>query len=91
MLISEMYSGKGTPMISRKGKSTISQYACFKQSLTEYEIKATGLKPSMDPEIIRKITAKDKFANAQAKVGSTSNNNSRLDEIRERIRLQYLS
>lgn len=83
------YSGKGTPMMSRRGKSTISLYACFKQSLTDAEIKATGLKPTMDPDVIKKIMAKDRFANAQAKVGSSSNNNSRLDEIRERIRLQY--
>lgn len=46
------YSGKGTPMMSRRGKSTISLYACFKQSLTESEMKATGLKPTMDPEVI---------------------------------------
>ena len=46
------YSGKGTPMMSRRGKSTISLYACFKQGLTESEMKATGLKPTMDPEVI---------------------------------------
>jgi hypothetical protein len=80
------YSGKGTPMMSRRGKSTISLYACFKQGLTEAEMKATGLKPTMDEKVIEKIKARDKFANAQAKVASRTNNNSRLDEIRERIR-----
>ena len=41
MLINDnaKYSGKGTPMMSRRGKSTISLYACFKQDLTEMEIK----------------------------------------------------
>ena len=42
------YSGKGTPMISRRGKSTICLYACFKHNLTEFEMASTGLKPSMD-------------------------------------------
>lgn len=58
------YSGKGTPMISRRGKSTICLYACFKQSLTEHEMHATGLKPTMDPELIEKIKNQDKYANA---------------------------
>ena len=80
------YSGKGTPMMSRRGKSTISLYACFKQGLTEYEMKATGMKPAMDAEIIEKIKSRDKFANAQPKINTRTNNNSRLDEIRERIR-----
>jgi len=58
------YSGKGTPMMSRRGKSTISLYACFKQGLTEAEMKATGLKPTMDAKVIEKIKARDRFANA---------------------------
>jgi hypothetical protein len=52
-------------------------------------MKATGLKPAQDFKIIEKILARDKFANAQPKVLTRTNNNSRLDEIRERIRLQY--
>ena len=56
------YSGKGTPMISRRGKSTICLYACFKHSLTDIEMHATGLKPTMDPELIEKIKTKDKYA-----------------------------
>ena len=42
----------------------------------------------MDPELIEKIKAQDRFANAQPKVLTRNNNNSRLDEIRERIRKQ---
>ncbi|CDW81839.1 UNKNOWN [Stylonychia lemnae] len=82
------YSGKGTPMISRRGKSTICLYACFKHGLTDIEMAATGLKPSMDPELIEKIKTKDKYAHTQAKVFSqnSSGNNSKLQEIRERIR-----
>jgi len=52
-------------------------------------MKATGLKPAMDAELIEKIKAKDKFANAQPRVTTRTNNNSRIDEIRERIRTQY--
>ncbi len=85
------YSGKGTPMISRRGKSTICLYACFKQGLTDHEMEATGLKPSMDAELIEKIRTRDKYANAQPKVFSQGNNNSRLNEIRERIKQQYAS
>jgi hypothetical protein len=32
--------------------------------LTDVEMKATGMKPAMDSELIEKIKAKDKFANA---------------------------
>ena len=83
------YSGKGTPMMSRRGVSTISLYACFKQGLTEVEMKSTGLKPAMDADLIERIKAKDKFANAQPRVTTRANNNSRIDEIRDRIRTQY--
>lgn len=58
------YSGKGTPMISRRGKSTICLYACFKQGLTELEMAATGMKPLLDADIIENIKNKDKYANA---------------------------
>jgi hypothetical protein len=58
------YSGKGTPMMSRRGKSTISLYACFKQGLTDAEIKATGMKPPMDASVIERIKSSDRFANA---------------------------
>jgi hypothetical protein len=54
-------------------------------------MKATGLKPAMDEKVIEKIKSRDKFANAQPRVASRTNNNSRLDEIRERIRQQYQS
>jgi hypothetical protein len=53
------YSGKGTPMKSRRGKATISHYACFKQCLTDYVMKATAMKPAMDAEIFGKIKARD--------------------------------
>jgi hypothetical protein len=46
------------------------------------------MKPPMDPQLIEKIKARDRFANAQPKVLTRNNNNSRLDEIRERIRKQ---
>ena len=62
------YSGKGTPMISRRGKSTICLYACFKHGLTEQEMAVTGLKPMMDEDLIEDIKTKDKYANTQPKV-----------------------
>ena len=49
------------------------------------------MKPTMDADLIKKLKAKDKFANAQPKVSTRTNNNTRLDEIRDRIRLQYSS
>eukprot|EP00347_Sterkiella_histriomuscorum_P017160 403350437 len=91
------YSGKGTPMISRRGKSTICLYACFKHGLTEHEMEATGMKPLLDQELIDNIKTKDKYANAQSRVfqqfGNANNstgfgggNGSQLSEIRERIK-----
>ena len=87
------YSGKGTPMISRRGKSTICLYACFKQALSEGEMKATGLKPQMDEELIERLKEKDRYATVQPRVfsqtGDTTGGSSKLQEIRERIKLQY--
>ena len=42
MLLSNkaVYSGKGTPMISKQGVATITNYSCFKQGLTKEEKKA---------------------------------------------------
>jgi hypothetical protein len=50
MLLSNkaVYSGKGTPMISKQGVATITNYSCFKQGLTKEEKKKTGLKPAID-------------------------------------------
>jgi len=77
------YSGKGTPMISRRGKSTICLYACFKHGLTEQEQEATGLRPTFDQKMLDQLKTQDKYANAQSKVFSqgSAGNNSRLQEI----------
>ena len=59
-----VYSGKGTPMVSKQGVTTISNYSCFKQGLTKEEMKRTGLRPAFDQEKVDKLQAKqDQFRN----------------------------
>lgn len=70
------YSGKGTPMISRRGKGTICLYACFKQGLTDEEKSRTGLKPALEEKLIEQILKKDKYSSVEPKVYSKQNNNS---------------
>ena len=48
MLLSRnaVYSGKGTPMISKQGIATITSYNCFKQGLTKEEMARVDLSPA---------------------------------------------
>lgn len=71
MLLSRnaVYSGKGTPMISKQGIATITSYNCFKQGLTAEEMIKTGLKPAIDQDQIAKIQAKrDVYRNVHSKI-----------------------
>jgi hypothetical protein len=86
MLLSSkaVYSGKGTPMVSKNGIATITFYNCFKENLTEEEKKRTGLRPSLPSDKIEQILEKDPFRNVQPKVNSKYNigSSSAVQEIR---------
>ena len=91
MLLSNkaVYSGKGTPMVSKQGISTICNYNCFKQNLTDLEMRKTGLKPTFSQDEIDRITEKrDVFKNVESTIKETMNMGSSaiVQEIRESIR-----
>lgn len=91
MLLSRnaVYSGKGTPMISKQGIATITSYSCYKQGLTREEINKAGMKPPIDQEQINRIQAKrDVFRNVQSKIKEKINmgTSQAVMEIRDQIR-----
>ena len=83
-----IYSGKGTPMVSKQGIATISHYTCFKQGLTKEEMKKTGLRPPIKEEEVEKILDKrDIFRHVQSKIAEkiTTGGSNAVQEIRKSI------
>ena len=69
---SAKFSGRGAPMLSRNGQSTISHYICFKSGYTEEELRATGLKQPVADELLEKAEAKDAFKDVRTKLFTNS-------------------
>ena len=66
------FSGRGAPMLSRNGQSTISHYICFKSGYTEDELKATGLKQPVADELLEKVQSRDAFKDVRTKLFTNS-------------------
>ena len=71
--ISAKFSGRGAPMLSRNGQSTISHYICFKSGYTNEELRATGLKQTVSEDMMERINQKDPLKEVKTKLFTNSN------------------
>jgi hypothetical protein len=62
------FSGKGVPMCSRSGTTTISQFVAFKHGFSNDEIKSTGLKQPASPTKMQEAVDRDQYANMKPKI-----------------------
>ena len=71
--VSAKFSGRGAPMLSRNGQSTISHYICFKSGYTDEELRVTGLEQPVADDMLEKIQNKDTFKDIKTKLFTNSN------------------